>query len=437
VNVIDIFYDGQLAGAISFDRETGIGSFQYDKKFIRQGIELSPVVMPLSKQIYTFPALRWETFKGLPGLVADSLPDDFGNTLLNSWTLSIDREVDSITPLERLSYTGSRGMGALEYRPSTKIRGLNASTKVEIDSLVQVAQEVLDGCTEFTTTLESDRYEDSKAMIALLSVGTSAGGARPKAVLAFNEDLTEVRSGQTDAPDGFTHYLMKFDGVSEHNRDKETFGDPLGFGAMEYVYSLMAKACDIDMMPTELLPEGNRRHFLTGRFDRVGNKKVHVQTLNGLAHIDYRKPGSFSYEELFDVARKLKLPLSDAEELLRRMVFNVVARNHDDHSKNFAFMLDEQNQWRLSPAYDLVYSYKPGSKWVEQHWMMLNMKRDLFQREDFYIIEKVVPSFTRKNIDEVINKTVGEVSNWRSLAEANDVPKTLIEEVESNLRLML
>ncbi|WP_347362449.1 type II toxin-antitoxin system HipA family toxin [Vibrio vulnificus] len=439
MEVITITYQDDLVGAVSFDTEKGLGSFEYDPSFVKKGVELSPIKMPLSNRIYRFPELDFNTFKGLPGLIADSLPDDFGNAVLNAWVASQGRSPSDITPLQRLQYTGKRGMGALEYAPATKLRSLNASQQVEIQSLVSIAQEILDSRGNFEVELKQNGQDDREAMMSLLSVGMSAGGARPKAVLAFNEDFTQVRSGQTNVPSGFTHYLMKFDGVSEHNKNQETFGDPLGYGAMEFVYHLMANKCGVDMMPCRLLHEGNRRHFITQRFDRIKNSKVHVQTLNGLAHIDYKKPGSFSYAELFGIARQLKLSAVDAEQLFKRMTFNIIARNHDDHSKNFAFMLKQdklkKDKWSLAPAYDLAYSYKPGSKWVNSHWMSLNGKRDNFTRSDFYSLEKLSPIFNKRKIDDIIDSTIEHVSTWRQLAEEWDVPKTLIDEIQENLRL--
>ncbi|MCG6272836.1 type II toxin-antitoxin system HipA family toxin [Vibrio vulnificus] len=439
MEVITITYQDDLVGAVSFDTEKGLGSFEYDPSFVKKGVELSPIKMPLSNRIYRFPELDFNTFKGLPGLIADSLPDDFGNAVLNAWVASQGRSPSDITPLQRLQYTGKRGMGALEYAPATKLRSLNASQQVEIQSLVSIAQEILDSRGNFEVELKQNGQDDREAMMSLLSVGMSAGGARPKAVLAFNEDFTQVRSGQTNVPSGFTHYLMKFDGVSEHNKNQETFGDPLGYGAMEFVYHLMATKCGVDMMPCRLLHEGNRRHFITQRFDRIKNSKVHVQTLNGLAHIDYKKPGSFSYAELFGIARQLKLSAVDAEQLFKRMTFNIIARNHDDHSKNFAFMLKQdrlnKDTWTLAPAYDLAYSYKPGSKWVNSHWMSLNGKRDNFTRSDFYSLEKLSPIFNKRKIDDIIDTTIEHVSTWRQLAEEWDVPKTLINEIQENLRL--
>jgi serine/threonine-protein kinase HipA len=436
MEVIKVSYQGHDVGAVSFDVEKGIGAFEYTASFIKKGIELSPLKMPLSRRIFSFPELDFNTFKGLPGLIADSLPDNFGNSVLNAWVASQGKSPNDISPLQRLQYTGKRGMGALEYSPATKLRSLNASQQVEIQSLVSIAQEILDSRGVFEVELNKDGREEREAMLSLLSVGMSAGGARPKAVLAFNKDFTQVRSGQTTVPEGFTHYLMKFDGVNEHNQNQETFGDPLGYGAMEFVYYLMAKSCGIEMMPCRLLEEGGRRHFITQRFDRVSNTKVHVQTLNGLAHVDYNKPGSFSYAEIFSVARQLKLPATDALQILKRMVFNIIARNHDDHAKNFAFILKNEG-WSLAPAYDLAYSYKPGSKWVNSHWMSLNGKRDGFTRADFYSLEKLSPLFGKSKIDSIIDETIECVSIWPTLAQEWNVPRSLREEIQSNLRLSL
>jgi serine/threonine-protein kinase HipA len=436
MEVVTVAYMGREIGAVSFDTEKGQGAFEYSAEFIRSGIELSPIHMPLSSHIYAFPGLDYDAYKGLPGMIADSLPDDFGNAVLNAWVSRRGESPDRLSPLQRLQYTGSRGMGALEYTPATKVRHLNASQDLQIRELVSIAQDILNERAEFNVQLNPNGEDDKEGMMALLSVGMSAGGARPKAVLAFNDDFSQVRSGQANVPDGFTHYLMKFDGVSEHNPNKETFGDPMGFCNMEYVYSLMARESGIEMMPCHLLREGNRHHFLTQRFDRKGNSKVHVQTLNGLAHVSYKKPGSYSYEELFGLARRLKLDAVAAEQLFRRMVFNVVARNHDDHSKNFAFLLDPQTHaWRLSPAYDVAYSYKPGSPWVNSHWMTLNGKRDNFTLEDFFAFERVSPIFSRTKVKSIVEQVKDSVSRWGVLARDHHVPRALIDDVESNLRL--
>ncbi len=436
---IEVHFNDKMVGAASYDTKTKLSAFEYDKKFIDSGLELSPLMMPLEKKIYTFPHIDPDTFKGLSGLLADSLPDDFGNSILNAWVARKGRSPGSITPLERLQYTGKRGMGALTYSPpSNHGAEFNKSKSIEISSLVAVAQDILNQREGFDVALDPRGNEDQEAMLALMSVGMSAGGARPKAVLAFNDDFTQVRSGQVEAPEGYSHYLMKFDGVSEHNENKETFGDPLGYGAMEYCYYLMAhELCGIDMMPTQLLNEGNRRHFLTKRFDRNGNRRVHTQTLNGMAHVSYKRAGEYSYEELFGVARSLKLKASEAEQLFKRMVFNVVARNHDDHSKNFSFIMSDQGKWSLAPAYDIAYSYKPDSEWVAQHWMTLNGKRDNFTREDFYGFRQLSPKFTKQMVNDTIDETIEHVSQWRKIATEQSVPKSLINLVEKNLRLSI
>jgi serine/threonine-protein kinase HipA len=439
--VIKVKYKEHDVGAVSYNTDTQIGAFEYFPSFIKTGIELSPIKMPLAKKVYSFPQIDPATFKGLPGLIADSLPDDFGNNVMNAWIASQGKSVSEITPLQRLQYTGMRGMGALTYSPATKRKNLNASQAIHIESLISIAQHVLDKRADFSVNLTNNDEEDKEAMMSLLSVGMSAGGARPKAVLAFNKGFTQVRSGQTDAPNGFKHYLMKFDGVSDHNKNQETFGDPMGYGAMEYTYHLLAKESGIDMMPCHLLNEGKRRHFITERFDRNGNEKIHVQTLNGLEHVSYKQIGSYSYAELFSTARKLKLSPDDAMQLFKRMVFNVVSRNHDDHAKNFGFLLnkdlDSDYKWQLAPAYDLAYSYKPNSHWVSKHWMTLNGKQDNFTRDDFYSFEKLSPIFNKRNIDEVLNQTIEAVSKWEKLALEQEVPRSLITEVSSNLRTSL
>lgn len=436
---VEVKYKEQRVGVVSFDPTSGSSSFEYDPKFVAMGIEISPLHMPLrEKQVYQFPHLDYPTYKSLPGLLADSLPDDFGNAVLNAWVARQGRSSSQITPLERLQYIGRRGMGALEFTPATRLKSLNASHDVAIAELVAIAQEVLNERQALEVALEGKGAENQDAMRALLSVGTSAGGARPKAVLAFNQDFSVARSGQAKVPDGFTHYLIKFDGVSEHLKESQTFGDPLGSGAMEYVYYQMAQKAKIDMMPCKLLNEGRRRHFITQRFDRNGNEKIHVQTLNGLAHFSYKQHGQYSYEELFLVLKEIGVGADDAMQLLRRMVFNIVARNHDDHSKNFSFILDpNDHEWTLAPAYDLAYSYKPGSKWIDTHFLSLNGKRDGFERSDFYVLEQLSPIFTKSIIDEVLDLTLDVLSQWPVMARAEDVPTDLIETITQNLRMKI
>jgi serine/threonine-protein kinase HipA len=437
MEVIRVRYQGADAGALSFDTTSGLGSFEYDPVFLARGVELSPLYMPLRPGVYQFPGLEPGAFKGLPGMLADSLPDDFGNAVLDAWVARQGKSPVDITPLQRLQYIGTRGMGALEYAPSTRQRQLNAQQDIALRELVNIAQEILDERGRFEAALSDGGAEDRDAMRALLSVGTSAGGARPKAVLAFDANFSRVRSGQTTIPEGFNHYLLKFDGVTEHRTGQETFGDPLGYGVMEYVYYKMATACHIDMMPCHLLQEGKRRHFLTRRFDRQGNRKIHVQTLNGLAHASYKLVGQYSYEEIFATLRRLQLDAASAEQLFRRMAFNVIARNHDDHTKNFSFLLDQGKPWALAPAYDIAYSYKPGSRWINSHACSINGKRDQFVRADFYALERLSPKFSRRWIDRIIEEIKSAVAEWPRLAREEDVPAALIALVQKNLRLDL
>ena len=433
VETLSVYFDGIQAAVISFDLDKQISAFQYTKPFCELGIELAPLHMPLDPNvIYSFPALNLETFRGLPGMVADSLPDTFGTAALDRW-LSKQNRSTPITPLERLQYTGMRGMGALEYRPSIQQKGLNSSQTIEIKSLLKVAQDVINSRLELQLNIASST-EDLDAMQALLAVGTSAGGARPKVVLAFNHDFTQVRSGQVKVPSGFEHYLLKFDGIAHTNNTQETFGDPVGYGVMEYVYFLMAKDAGIDMTECRLLDEGSRRHFVTKRFDRCGDKKFHTQTLTAIDHVDYHQPGSYSYEQLFQIARKLRLPKYDANQIFLRMCFNFMAHNNDDHSKNFGFILKE-NRWRLSPAYDVAYSYKPGNAWVEQHWMSANSKRQNLTRADLLRVGQNSTRIPTSELKYMIQMVYDSVQNWEKLARENEVPKNLISVIDKTLPL--
>lgn len=432
-SILSVYYNGEEAAVMSYDQDKVFSYFEYTPAFASKNIELAPLKMPtLANKVYSFPNLNAETFKGMPGLVADSLPDRFGNAVLNQWVAAQGR-TSAITPIERLQYTGTRGMGALEYRPSKQMKKLNSSESVDLGLLTELAQSVVSNRQELQINMPTEN-SDPEAMKSLLAVGTSAGGARPKAVLAFNKNFSSARSGQVDAPPGFEHYLMKFDGVVENNQNEETFGDPLGYGAMEYVYYLMATACGIDMQPCHLLDEGPRRHFITKRFDREDNKKIHVQTLTAMAHVDYNSPGSFSYEELFSTARQLGLPAADARQIFRRMVFNHVARNNDDHSKNFGFCLID-NQWRLSPAYDVAYCYKPGNAWVEQHWMSANGKRRNHNRKDLIAVGQNTTRLPVPELHNMIDEVLESISCWPELARQHAVPEALGKEIANNLLL--
>jgi serine/threonine-protein kinase HipA len=427
---------GRDVGVLMHDRALGSYTFGYFDEWRKSGIEISPLKIPLSsnKEAFDFPSLNPETFKGLPGCFADVLPDDFGNAVINAWLSRQGRDPNTFSSVERLLYTGTRGMGALEFSPATNTGQSDAGGPLEIETLIQTAQRVLDERSHAGGEVAQD---NNHGISSILQVGSSAGGARPKAVVALNKSRTDIRSGQIDAPDGYEHYLLKFDGVTDHRSGSEIFGDPAGYGLMEYTYYQMATNAGVTMEPCEILSDGPRSHFLTKRFDRIGNHKIHVQTLCAMAHADYKRPGQFSYEELLQVARSLRLPRADALQIYRRMVFNVIARNQDDHTKNFAFLMDDDGKWRLAPAYDVAFSYKPGSDWVEQHNISLNGKRSGFVQEDLLAVCAQIGKFSPGDALLVIKECTEAVSQWRKLATINDVPKYLIENIDSNLRLDL
>ncbi|WP_347332481.1 type II toxin-antitoxin system HipA family toxin [Marinimicrobium locisalis] len=421
---------GNTVGALAVQPDGSI-AFEYAPDWLATGVEIAPIKMPLQAGYFQFSRLNDDTFKGLPGAFADTLPDDFGNAVIDAWLARESIPKEDFGPIDRLLYTGTRGVGALEYWPAKDLPN-GADSPIELESLLEVAQQVLDQRGNLDVDLS-----EGHAMKSLLQVSTSAGGARPKALLAVNEARTEIRSGQVDAPEGFTHYLLKFDGVAEHHSSKETFGDPRGFGRMEYAYYKMATAAGVIMEPCELLEEKGRAHFMTRRFDRDGNHKRHYQSLCAMDHADYKRPGHYSYEELFTTARRLRLTRKEAIQLYRRMVFNVVARNHDDHTKNFGFLLDgPEAKWRLAPAFDIAYSYKPGSEWVNRHQMSLNGKRDDFTQEDLLAVASQIGEFTRE-AKRIIEEVCDIVADWPRYAAEVDVPTPLAKEIQGNLRLFL
>jgi len=434
-NLAEVRLWGNLVGALAYDPVTKISTFEYGKEWVSKGCEIAPLRMPLSSKKYQFPSLNPETYKGLPAVFSDTLPDDFGNAVINAWLARNGRDVDSFTSLERLLYTGSRGMGALEFKPAIS-KEKRSNENIEIASLIEMAQLILDQRSNLSEEISPDKINNN-AMSELFQVGTSAGGARAKALVAVNADRTQFRSGQVDAQIGFEHYLLKFDGVEEHKVNSQVFGDPKGFGHMEYAYYLMAIDVGIDMSPSELLIDGERAHFMTKRFDRNGNKKLHYASLCAMDHADYKKPGAYSYEQLLSVGRRLKLPRKDAVEIYRRMVFNVVARNHDDHTKNIGFLLkDEKSKWRLSPAFDLAYSYKKGSPWVDSHQMSLNGKRDNFIRDDLLAVGSMLSNF-KKESNQIIDEVISVVEKWGDYANKAGVFDNLANEIKNNHRLSL
>ncbi len=425
---------GHFVGALALDETTSLATFEYSPEWRERNIEIAPVRMPLSDQKYLFSGLNPDTYKGLPAVFADSLPDDFGNAVINAWLSRQGRSPQSFTAIERLLYTGNRGLGALEYAPALRSRGRNPIENIELESLVHTAQKILN---QRAAMVAEPQPENDKVMETIFQLGTSAGGARAKAVIAINKKRTLIRSGQLTAPQGYEHYILKFDGVSEKSSSSEIFTDPKGYGLMEYAYYRMALDAGIDISYSELLEESTRAHFMTRRFDRVENEKVHFVSLCGMDHSDFRKPGTYSYEELFTVARKLRLSRNEAIEIFRRMVFNVVARNQDDHSKNIGFLLKNgEKNWELAPAFDIAYSYRKDSPWVAFHQMSLNGKRDNFTREDLHVIAaSCIGNFSRKEADNIINNIVEVVAEWDSYANEVGVFPDLHNEIKRNLRI--
>jgi len=398
-------------GAISLPDGETTARFQYAADFAQSGIELAPITMPLREEPYQFPALARGTFHGLPGMLADSLPDRFGNALIDAWLATQGRTPGSFSAVERLCYTGSRGMGALEFRPTRGPRA-RVAREIDVDELVRLAGEVLTHRENFRGHLDDRGRAD--ALRDILSVGTSAGGARAKAVIAWNSTTNEVRSGQVPAGKGFDYWLLKFDGVPG-NMDKEQ-QDPKGFGAIEYAYHLMARAAGITMSDCRLLEENGRRHFMTRRFDRLaGGAKLHMQTLGALAHFDFNQAGAHAYEQAILTIRQLALPMSAIEEMYRRMAFNIVARNQDDHVKNIAFLMDQSGAWSLAPAYDVTYSYNPAGDWTATHQMTMNGKRDAFTIEDFKACEKT-SQMKRGRGETILNEVIDSVKRWPEFA---------------------
>jgi len=421
---------GRQIGAVTVDGPGQVASFQYTDAFVGSGIEIAPLMMPLSNRIYRFSDLEMDSFHGLPGLLADALPDKFGNAVINSWLSAQGRLPDEIDVVERLCYTGMRGMGALEFRPA---KGLQAdeSMLVHVDDLVSLATEVLQGREDFQASFADEEKEH--ALREILRVGASAGGARAKAVIAWNPETNEVRSGQVNAPEGFEYWLFKFDGV-DGNSDKE-LADPVGFGAIEYAYSLMAKAAGIRMAECRLFEENGRRHFMTQRFDRKPNgEKLHMQSLGAMAHFDFNDAGAHSYEQALIVIRKLGLAMEDIEEQFRRMVFNVIARNQDDHVKNIAFLMDKQGKWSLSPAFDVMYSYNPSGRWTSKHQMSLNGKRSGFTMEDFKAVAETA-SMKRGLAETIVSEVKGAVKQWHEFASQAGVSTKQKDQIASVHRL--
>jgi serine/threonine-protein kinase HipA len=426
--IVDIKLWGRVMGYLTWDKESSAAIFEYDPSFRRSNWQVAPIIMPLSKSTepYQFLENRTKCFKGLPGLVADALPDSFGNEIINEWFYSRGLSLNEITPLDRLCYVGKRAMGALEFEPSRHISGINESSIIHIDELTQLANSIFEERKIFQAKIR----QGNKAILDILKVGTSAGGAKPKAIISLNDQTGEVRSGQVAAPEGFRYWLLKFDGgkFTEHSKINE---NPKGIGNIEYAYHKMAIDCGITMTECRLLQENDSSHFMTERFDRLNSEKIHTQTLAGLAHLD--RDTRHSYEEIFQIMRRMNFGYESQEQLYRRMVFNVIARNHDDHTKNFSFLMDKHGEWSFAPAYDLCYSYSPDGRWTNKHQMAINGKQDGFTYND---LTSVAEKMGIRNYKPILEEIIDTVSMWRKYATESGVRKEHAKFINENLLLL-
>lgn len=426
INVATVRLWSKDVGAVAWDAEREVGTFEYTADFISRGLQIAPLAMPLRTGLWSFPELARRTYHGLPGLLADALPDRFGNRIIDAWLARQGRDANEFTPLERLCYMGMRGMGALEFRPATGPRA-SKPVSLEVAELSQLVKDIFSHRTNWVVNLKGER---AKALNTIIRVGTSAGGNRAKAVIAWNPKTQEVRSGQANLPPGFEHWILKFDGVAD-----KALGDPMGFGRVEYVYHKMAVKAGISMTRCHLLEEGGRAHFMTERFDRdVKGDKIHVQSLCALAHYDFNAAGEYGYEQALSVVQRLNIGYPALGEMYRRMVFNVLARNQDDHTRNIAFLMDPDGTWRLSPAFDIVWAYNPEGTWTNRHQMTVNGKRDGFERSD---LMAVADTYGIKNADEIIDKVSEAVASWPSVAKDCGIAPSMIRTIAKTHRLEL
>ena len=427
IPVIQIYLWGNLVGAMSWDEERGYADFQFDERFRRSGLDVAPLMMPLarSRGVVSFPAnARTKCFNGLPGMIADALPDKFGSQLITEWFAQQGKTENMITPLDRLCYVGKRAMGALEFVPAAHVEGVNESTEIYIRELMALSESIFKERSKFQQLIR----QNDKSILDILKVGTSAGGAKPKAIIAYREDTGEVRSGQVPAPDGFSYWLLKFDGgtYSEHH---EITDNPQGIGNIEYAYYKMALQAGIHMSESRILEDSSGCHFMTKRFDRTEKgSKLHMQTLAALSHLD--RDVRHSYEEAFAAMRKLGLDAKADEDLFRYMVFNVLAKNNDDHTKNISFLMDELGTWKLAPAYDLCYANNPRCHWIKRHQMSINMKQENIKRDD---LKAVAERIGIRKYSSILDQVENAVASWDEIAKDCGVRKNYREEISQEL----
>lgn len=426
VTVATIRLWGRDVGAVAWDEQRGVGNFEYEPAFVKRGLQIAPLMLPLGPGIFSFPTLNRDTFHGLPGLLADSLPDRFGNRLIDLWLTRQGRAPGDFTPVERLCYMSTRGMGALEFKPALGPTP-GKSVLIEVAELTQLAADILSHQANWAVNFKGAKAD---ALNAIIRVGTSAGGNRAKAVIAWNPQTHEVRSGQVQSPPGFEPWILKFDGIND-----KALGDPKGFGRIEYAYHKMAVAAGIEMSDCRLLEESGRAHFMTRRFDRdAQGGKIHMQSLCALGHYDFNAAGEYGYEQAFAAVRRSNLGHDAMREMFRRMAFNVVARNQDDHTRNIAFLMSDNGQWRLSPAFDLTWSFNPSGSWTNRHQMSINGKRDDFTRADLTAVAK---QFGIKDEATIIEQIVATVSNWKKFAKEAGVAIEQRDDISKTHRLTL
>lgn len=408
---------GEIVGELFLKEDIRQIFFTYDSEFLKKGIEISPILMPTTsrEKIISFPTLNFETFKDLPPVFSDSLPDKFGNAVLNKYLETSGRSIEDINPLERLTYVGVRGMGALEYFPLKYSDGYTEKELV-ISDIVEIAKDIL-----------SDKKNIRHSSLEnILHIGTSAGGARPKALIAKNNKTNEYVSGDIlHSGNDYSYYLLKIDGASDINDSLTN-----QYGKLEYAYYKLATACGVNMTHTEFLSENGRDHFLTERFDRINGEKLHTQTLNSIANMDFNKPLIHSYEQCFNIMQRLNLTQEEKDQQFLRMVFNVVARNQDDHTKNICFLMDKSGKWKLSPAYDVSFAYDPTNRWLKQHQMSINNKRNNITFDDLVTVGQ---KFSITNPEQIIKQVTQGVSSWKTIASGLNISKEKIDHIEKNL----
>ena len=413
---------GTRIGIIHQDISKSYASFEYDEDFVNSGIELSPLRMPLSKNIYEFPTLIGDPFYGMPGLVADSLPDRFGNAIIEQWLTSLGKSLSDFTAIDRLCYTGKRGMGALEYVPaSTDIKDIDAN--INICEMVKFASDILSNRESISL-----KVNDNLTYSQLVQIGTSAGGARAKALIAWNESTNEVRSGQMQLGAGYDYWLMKFDNVSKNG--DHGLEDKPEYTLIEYAYYLMARACGITMNECRIYDSEGDHHFMTKRFDRENGKKLHMQSLGALAHISYQEPGVCGYELASMYMKEIGLSYKEIEQFYRRMVFNCLAVNRDDHVKNISFIMDRSGKWMLSPAYDITFSYNPSNKWLRAHQMTINGKTTEIELKDF-LESGAKMGIKERRCKDIIYDIGTKVSNFKSFAEQAGIKENAYHYINS------